>query len=117
MKRDMDLIRQILLKVEELPESGSNQALAIEGKGADEVCYHARLAFEAGFIEAEFCDNAPACIPYRLTWTGHEFLDTARKEHFWGQWKAALAEASLPLSFEVLKAALPEIIKRALGAS
>ena len=59
MKRDMDLIRELLLKLEALPlrpgeihlVSGHDEELAIEGRSADEIEYHLDLIREAGFIE------------------------------------------------------------------
>ena len=51
MKRDMDLIRELLLKLEALPlrpgdiahVSGHDKELAIEGRSADEIEHHLNL--------------------------------------------------------------------------
>jgi len=53
MKRDMDLVREILLKMEELPFDSGFHDVEIEGRSDDEITYHAMLLHEAGFIEAE----------------------------------------------------------------
>jgi len=52
MKRDMDLFRALLLKVEEQPFGGQQTSIEIPGHSKDELIYHAQLAQDAGFIEA-----------------------------------------------------------------
>ncbi len=51
MKRDMDLVREILLKVEELPFDGRFHEVKIEGRSDEEINYHVMLLAEADFIE------------------------------------------------------------------
>ena len=54
MKRDMDLVRQILLDTENIPflRSGQFYEPKIEGYSQEEVSYHVKLLHEAGYIEA-----------------------------------------------------------------
>ena len=55
MKRDIDLLRALLLKIEEMPYSEHLMgAIQIPGYSEEEVCYHAQLAADEGFIEAKF---------------------------------------------------------------
>lgn len=116
MQRNLDLIRRLLLWAEELPPEGrSGGEFKSEGYSDAEILEHVRLAQEAGWLEAKFVGRE-LCHVHRLTWGGHEFLDTARKDVFWRKWKGVLAEAALPVSVEVLKAALPEVVKRAFSA-
>jgi hypothetical protein len=57
MKRDMELIRTILLKIEDDPEFDGNYhpanatALGIVGYDHLEVVYHVAMLIEAGFLE------------------------------------------------------------------
>ena len=52
MKRDMDLIREILLKIEDYPGSDMGDIPKIEGYSEAEIYYHVWLLYDAGLIEA-----------------------------------------------------------------
>src|SRR3989304_4745015 len=77
MKRDMDLVREILLKMEELPMKGDCHNIHIDGRSEEEIIYHVRIMHEAGLIEAiDFtATDGVDWRPKRLTYAGHEFLD------------------------------------------
>ena len=84
MKRDMDLVREILLAVEEEPSYRSKINLEIAGHSREEVSYHVLLLAEANLIEAEVsARQAAEHKPKRLTWEGHEFLEAIRQETRW----------------------------------
>jgi hypothetical protein len=114
MKRDMDLIREILLKVEELPYDGGFHDVSIEGHTDDEISYHVLLLKEAGFIEAaDLSTLGGVCWkPMRLTYSGHEFLDAARSDTVWEKAKTAVVQSTGVLTLEGLKAMLPIVVKR-----
>ena len=50
MKRDMDLVREILLAIESFPFDGDAHEILIQGRSQDEVAYHLKLLCEAGLI-------------------------------------------------------------------
>jgi hypothetical protein len=117
MKRDMDLIRQILFELEKreprldyrFPE------IQIEGHSKEEIVFHVMLLEEAGFIIARN-DSTMAGLnytPIRLTWDGHEFLDAARDDTRWNTAKDSMAKAG-GFVFEVAKILLIESIKQQL---
>lgn len=113
MKRDMDLIREVLLKVEELPFDGGFHEITVEGRTDDEVTYHVMLLHEAGFIEAQDLTTLSGICwkPKRLTYSGHEFLDAARSDTVWQKAKAWTQKTTGTLTLEGLKIALPHVIK------
>lgn len=119
MKRDFDLIRDILLKVEADEDAlGTGWIkLAIEGRDARIVSYHVRLLDEAGLLEAQDLESKGhfEWQPKRLTWAGHEFLDAARDEARWEKAKKLTAETAGNLSFEGLKYVLFELLRRTLA--
>jgi hypothetical protein len=90
MKRDMELCRELLLKVEELPFDGRFHDVAVEGRSDEEITYHIMLLDEAGLIEAEDLSTLSSICwkPKRLTYSGHEFLDGARSDTVWQKAKA-----------------------------
>lgn len=113
MRRDMDLIRGVLLKVEELPFDGGFHEITVEGRTDDEVIYHVMLLHEAGFIEAQDLTTLSGICwkPKRLTYSGHEFLDAARSDTVWQKAKAWTQKTTGTLTLEGLKVALPHVVK------
>ncbi|MCR4416086.1 MAG: DUF2513 domain-containing protein [Thermoguttaceae bacterium] len=51
MKRDMELVRQILLAVEGHPSAVEPCELRIPGFSEEQIAYHTQLLHEAGFLE------------------------------------------------------------------
>lgn len=105
MKRDMDLIRDILIKVEE-----NDGKLFIKGNVGEEEyerdCYHVELLKEAGFLVANIT-KTDGGIYYsvsisRLTWEGHNFLDNIRSDTVWKKVKSRLAKVGETASIEVI---------------
>ena len=82
MHRDMDLIREILLKIEELPYDGGFRPIEIEGRASYEIAYHVMILAEARLIEAQNVTTHDGIDwrPKRLTYAGHEFLDAAKSQ-------------------------------------
>ena len=118
MKRDMDLIRKILLEID-LDEHGYvSRNIEIPDYTQEQINYHAFLLGEAGLaIVSNIADNrskSPEARIIRLTWAGHEFLDSARENNIWNQAKDKISKiggASLPIWTNLLT----ELIKKKLG--
>ena len=90
MKRDMDLVREILLQLENSNAQPLGPAeIAIEGRTNTEVSYHIELLHEAGLLEARNWSSHSGhdWRAIRLTWWGHEFLDAARSDTIWREAK------------------------------
>jgi predicted transcriptional regulator len=106
VKRDFDLIRQILRSIEDNPRP--NEWISIEVDGFDEetISYHVKLLHEAGLIEAKDLTTKDGFnwMPVSLTWQGHEFLDAAKNETVWKKLKKAIADKGGSLPFEIVKA-------------
>jgi hypothetical protein len=113
MKRDMDLVREVLLRIEELPFDGRFHDIAVDVQTEEEVNYHVMLLHEAGFIEAmDLSSLSGICWkPTRLTYSGHEFLDAARSDTIWQEAKAWTLKSTGTLTLEGLKLALPHVVK------
>src|SRR4030042_3832657 len=90
MKRDMDLIRAILLAVE-ADVHGFAPDIEIEGYTQEQIGYHTVLLGEAGLVKvidtSDFRKKSPEAKIIRLTLAGHEFLDSARENNIWNQAK------------------------------
>ena len=85
MKRDPDLIRKLLLRIEECPFPNQYVTFKFAGHEAEEIVYHVTLLCESGLIEAE--ENKYSCFDewnnVRLTWRGHELLELVRDQTRW----------------------------------
>jgi hypothetical protein len=107
MKRDVDLIRQLLFDIErhgaDCPCDVLRNGVATE---ADErIRYHLRLLVDAGL--AKEIDRTAAGAPcVRLTNAGHEFLDLCRGDERWREAKWLVQEQTGGLSLTVLRAVL-----------
>ena len=119
MKCDMDLIRELLTRIESDPRADGKHWLKLEQldigqHSAEEVRYQILLLSEAGFIKADF--SQPSLMPriLRLTWEGHEFLDDIRDPDIWEKTKErlkGLTSVGIAIFGEVAKAE----IKKKLG--
>jgi DNA-binding transcriptional ArsR family regulator len=116
MKRDMDLIREILLDMEDAPFTGGWLELKLEGYDESELSYHTLLLYEAGLIDAIDLStmNHNVWKPKYITWAGHEFLDAARDNKRWETAKKIIAEKGGNLAFDVIKSVLIRLMTKAV---
>lgn len=119
MKRDIDLIRNILLKMESHEHGFAPRPLPIEGYSNEQIEHHVYLMDQAGLLKAiqttHMQSNSPTALPTSLTWEGHEFLEAARKPAMWEAAKRKLTDAGTGWTIELLKLALFELGKRAIA--
>ena len=107
MKRDMDLVREILLEIEEQYISTVIYDLEIEGYDMATVAYHCKILHEAGLISAYKAQYAGDDIwsfgVGSLTWEGNDYLDKVRDNSTWSKTKNIIKEKGLPLIFDTIK--------------
>src|SRR5208283_2520076 len=100
MKRDMDLLRELLLKIEDNPQMDGTrefyyatpEEMGIQGYSKEEVAYHLRLLIQNGFIDGAVTMACPMQIVRSLTNEGHDFLDNIRNDDIWKKTKATMGE-------------------------
>jgi len=117
VKRDMELVRRVLLAMEEHPEPVGWLTITVEGYSDEEVSYHVKMLHEAGFLTAEnlttfggFC-----WMPKSLTWEGHEFLDTVKNDTVWRKTKDFVKEKGGAISIDMLKVVATKIAASHFG--
>lgn len=113
MKRDLELIKKILLKVEEHDSTSVIQNLQIEDYGQEFINYQIYLLHQASLVKAKFIrvganEIADAEI-LEMTLNGHEFLDAARNETIWKKTKELIKEHGGSVPFEVLQSILKHV--------
>ena len=113
MKRDMELIRLLLLEVEEEDTPDLSQY------PEQQQLYHMILLIEAELVKGEVIDgeDGSACSAHatRLTWRGHEFLDAARNPSVWKQVSDKLKSAGASLPLPIIQEMLISVLKKQVG--
>lgn len=104
VKRDMDLVRQILLACEASQELQTMVRLSLKGYKREVVSYHVELMHDAGLVTAMDASSSDGhdWRPTGLTWAGHEFLDAARSDTVWEKAKSSVGAVG-GVAFEVIK--------------
>jgi hypothetical protein len=120
MKRDMDLIRTILQKVESCEDPwGLHETLDIEGYNQNEISYHIKLLHEAGLLNAqEVSEMGPDGFrwwPGSLTWAGQDFLNAAKDDSLWKKAKETVIKPGASFTFDLLLAWLKAQVTTTLG--
>jgi hypothetical protein len=115
MKRDMDLVRQILIVLEDYEHGLAPEPFAVPGYTEEQIGYHIVLMDEAGLVQAHpdtsFGQQSPSAMLERITWAGHEFIGNARNETIWNRVKGIVVAKGGTVSFEVLKFLVVETAK------
>lgn len=118
MKRNMDLVRKILLEAESSPNGGCAGNPQIDGYSELEVLFHVHLLKQAGLVKAvEFpsLEDGPAAEITSITWAGYDFIDTFRSETVWNAAKEKLMDVGVPLTIEYLVLCGKELAKEYLS--
>ncbi|MGO4686227.1 DUF2513 domain-containing protein [Hyphomicrobium sp. 2TAF46] len=122
MKRDDELVRTIVLKVEELGDS-PNAAInnfRIDGASDEAVDYHVWLLGDAGYMRVRSFATTQRTysIPCCLTAAGHDFANSIRDDRVWRSTMEAAREsraATLKMLGEIAKAFVRQKIKEKTG--
>lgn len=105
MKLNPDLIRLILLEIEENGKAtGYDKEPTIEGYSKDEIFYHVQKMEEAGFVKLRHINNKgfyKSAHIDDITYQGHQFLDLSRNNAVWKKTKDTLLEKGITWTFDL----------------
>lgn len=121
MKRDMDLVRGILLAYE-TDEGSPYFTESLKDYDEKQVRYHIEIMCDAGLLEAMYhpASSGPFAerpLGYRMTWFGHDFLDAARDDTRWKKAKGIMKQiggATFDIMKQILAALMAEQMKQAM---
>lgn len=122
MKRDMDLVRELLLRLEPIPVRpgatllyGHHPDLQVEGFTPPEINYHLELLRDAKLIRgSKDQPRLGSGIKFEsLTWAGHDFLDSVRSPQVWTKTKEG-AEAAGGFTLDLIRDLAKSILKQKL---
>jgi hypothetical protein len=118
MTRDMELIRELLLKLESISTASAvfhikpdDEEVAVEGYSPDQIEYHLDLLRERDLIECPGSQPMIGITYRRLTWEGHDFLDAVRDPEIWHKTKKG-AVAMGSFTFDLVKELAKGLIKK-----
>ena len=107
-----------MLEIEDA-ESGWAPELSFEGYTASQIGYHAHLLIDAGLAKGvdttPMGSQAPIAQITRLTWAGHEFIETARDDTRWIRALAIVKEKGGAITFDILKQVLSSLMRETFG--
>ena len=118
MKRDLDLVRQVLLQVEALPAGPPAQYRTSE---IDDpvLLAHFELVIAAGLVNGKIARSqgtrGDVISISGLTWEGHEWIEMVRSETMWDETKSTLLENGGVLTFELTKAVAFKLLRARLA--
>lgn len=108
MKRDMDLVREILKELSETDRPLDASTFVTDTRSKAVVGYHFRIMQEAGLIVARImsADNDPyyVCQAVRMTWDGEDFLAAIASDTVWSKVKKTIAKTVGDASLATFKA-------------
>jgi|SRR5690554_5653061 len=108
MKRDMELVREILLFLEDESreyyddkETGAYKLIPIDGYTREEVEYHLMIMLDGGLITGELprADDEYTTHRFvRLDWNSHDFIQTFRDDTVWNKAKSHLKDKGFQIA-------------------
>lgn len=119
MRRDMDLIRAIMLKLEDMSVAQGTaevltpgeSAMALEGYSPEEIAYHLTLISEAGLLVDHARMMSGEFVFERLSVAGHDFVDSVRSPEIWAKTKKG-AETAGGFTIDLLKDLAKGFVKK-----
>lgn len=110
MRRDMDLIRDILIAAADAEGDLDCRCLVSPERGAAAIAYNVSLMQGAGLVDASVSYAAgahgrqPVSIVVRgLTWEGCDYLDSISSDFIWERVKRAVGETVGDTALSVVK--------------
>lgn len=118
MIRDMDLVRDILIKIEQDPMCDRQGAVPLDmpDPSPEELFYHLTLLVEAGFVEANLDIVSLTPTVSGLTWNGCEFIANIKSDTIWAKTKEQ-ARTLPSVGIGVLSKIAESLVMRHFGLS
>ncbi len=106
-----------MLKIEESDGELASDSVEVSGFERNVLNYHMRLMSEAGFVDGIDATSSSgyALLNVRLTWSGHDFLDSVRDDSIWESVQKRLIPVGGAATLETVKALAVELTKTAIG--
>ena len=121
MKRDLDLLRNMMLRIEELDSSKHKiTSASFEDlcDNASAISLHIELLNDIGYIEIAhevYIGSFKDFIIGRLTFDGYDYLDAVRNQSIWDKTKEKLQAIGGSATLDIVKSLAVSVLKSQLG--
>lgn len=120
MKRDMEVVRKILVIIAESEKKNFDERINIPGVTRDEVEYHLEIMRDANILKGNLAygDNRLIYHSLSLSWHGNDFYETFQSDGRWEGFKEWLSNKGLRISevpFDMMIEAGEAYIKSKMG--
>lgn len=96
VRRSPDLIRELMFALEDADGAELLHVPALSAYSRHQVDHHFRLLIEAGLATAGYISaDGRRWVAVRLTWSGHDYLDTIRDSQVWKHTKTTMNKVGL----------------------
>jgi hypothetical protein len=111
----MDLVRLLLMR----SEGDKDAATASKRFTVEERAYHVQLLIDVGLVEGVVMKGPQGALTgamvSRLTWAGHDFLQSVRDDTVWKKAKKQVLKPGASWTFDILKEWAKYELKKKLG--
>ena len=122
MKRDMDLVRELLIGISEGKDKGG--LLKTSDYTEEQVKYHLKIMSERGLVDVKVTNVTTKDSERRdymlgllgqLTWEGQDFLQAIEEQTVWDKTKTRLQQVGGSASMAIVKTLAQDVAGEALG--
>jgi hypothetical protein len=121
MKRDMELIRELMLSIESQDGDFNYESVKAIGYDEPQINYHLELLIEAKLVVGEVHPLMGGFSPIihieKLSWSGHEFLENTRNESVWKETVKIVKEKGGSMAIGILTQVAAAVAKQRMGLS
>lgn len=121
MKRDMELVRKILLYIEENYVDIALYDIDIKGYDFKQIAYQCKLCYEARLISdyaGNYCSNEINSFGVgSLTWEGHEFLEKIKDKSIWNKTKEIMKEKGIKFTIKAVEKIAGKLVEIGINAA
>ena len=118
MKRDMNLVRQLLMEIEQESQWPHGHCITTEDTSKS---YHLHLLIQSGLVEGKeslvMGEEPPQFLISGLTWQGHEFLSASADQGRWSQFMKSAGTGLGSIPFPVIVKLLTDGIEQSVRAA
>lgn len=118
MRRNLDLIRDMLTTTADASQPVTADTFTNPQHPLPEVIYHMRLLQQAGLAQATIrttWDGHTDATLDELTWKGQDYLESIRDERLWARLKHTIATTTAGVSLDTVKALAVKLAADMLG--
>ena len=119
MKRDFDLIRKIMIDVQNAKPNMGLFRVEFDDEDARVVMEHCALLVSANLLDGRVTRSDAGIIHNveitGLTWKGHDFVDAATNDSLWERAKSSVLRGATGITFSLLQKWLEVQIQSMIG--